>query len=187
MNFNRQYPAKSNIRLSRILPPLLLLPLFVTPWDVTGLIYWMICAIAALHALFSLRHMSGHCAAWKEFLRPLLTVVIFAAAVAVGFAVEQASKRYAQNLAAQLQRACKEQGRCPAAPEGWQVQGKFARSGYGHWTFVYLTNAGRNEFGLWVHRRNENEICIHGGSTIELSEVRSLFCKGDTNVPSSAF
>lgn len=187
MQFDQAHPAKSNIRLSRILPPLLLLPLFVTPWDVTGLIYWMICAIAALHALFSLRPMFGHRAAWKEFLRPLLTVVIFTAAVAVGFAVEQASSRYAANLAAHLQRACQQQGRCPAVPEGWPVQGKFSRSSYGHWTLVYLTNAGRDEFGLWVHRRNENEVCFHGGSAIELSEVKSLFCNSDTNVPSSRF
>lgn len=187
----------SKVSLSQILPPLLLLPLFVTPWDVTGLFYWIICGIAALHALFKLlwslfrlsksNPSASSLPAWKTNLQPLLTVAIFASAVVVGFIVEEATSRYAEDLASRLQSSCKERGRCPPTPEGWRVEGKFAHSNYGHWTFVYATNAEQSEFGLWIHKRNENEKCIHGGSTIKLSEVLSVFCKSDPKVSSNLF
>lgn len=187
-------PSISNILLSQILPPLLMLPLFVVPWDLY-LLYWIICGLAALIALSNLLgSLSGlkrsnpsasYLPAWNVNLRSLLTVVIFTVAVAAGFAVERASGRYAEELAARLQRACKERGRCLHAPEGWRAQGNSARSNYGHWSFTYVTNAEQSEFGLWIHMRNEAEKCIHGGSTIPLSEIRSLFCNSDPKAPSS--
>lgn len=195
MEPDTEKPSKSNVSFSQVLPPLLLLPLFVMPWDATGLFYWIICWIAALGALLALlRNLSGlgksnpstgRFPAWKTNLRPLLTVAIFATAVAVGFIVEAASSRYTEELASHLQRECKERGRCSPAPEGWRVEGEFARSSHGHWRFTYVTNAEQSEFGLWVYRRNENEKCIHGGSTINLSEVLSVHCRSDPKVPSS--
>jgi len=179
-------PAKNQsalvVIISQVLPPLLLLPLFMFPWDLI-LIYWIVCGVAALSALSNLS--TKRALGWKENLRSLLTVAIFAAAFATGFVVESASGRYAEELASRLQRECKDQGRCPSAPEGWLMDGKLARSSYGHWTFTYVTNAEQSEFGLWIHMHNEVEKCIHGGSTISLSEVRSLFCKSDPKTPSS--
>lgn len=179
-------PAKDQpiliVIISQVLPPLLMLPLFMFPWDLI-LIYWIVCGIAALSALSNLsaRRLLG----WKANLRSLLTVTVFAAAVAAGFAIEAASSRYAEELASHLQRACKERGRCLPAPEGWRVQGNLARSNHGHWTFTYVTNAEQSEFGLWVHMHNEVEKCIHGGSAIPLNEIRSLFCNSDPKTPSS--
>jgi len=179
-------PAKDQsilvVIISQVLPPLLMLPLFMFPWDLI-LIYWIVCGMAALSALSNLsaRRVLG----WKANLRSLLTVTIFAAAVAAGFAVEAASSRYADELTASLQRACKERGRCLAVPEGWRAQRNLARSNHGHWTFTYVTNVEQSEFGLWVHMHNEVEKCIHGGSTIPLSEIRSLFCNSDPKTPSS--
>lgn len=197
MKSDMEQPSPSNAPFSQILPPLLMLPLFVMPWDVTGLVYWMMCATAALISLFSLlwslsglkktNPSTGRLPAGKANLRPLLTVAIFAAAVTAGFVVELATSRYADNLATRLQRSCKDRGRCLPAPEGWPVQGKFARSSYGHWTFVYVTNAEQSEFGLWIHRRNENEKCIQGGSALNLSEVISVDCKSDPEVRSHVF
>ena len=197
MKPDTEKPSESNISLSQILPPLLLLPLFVMPWDVTGLFYWIVCGIAALIALFNLLgSLSGlrrpdptasHLAAWQANLRPLLTIAIFTVAVASGFAVEASTNRYAEELASRLQRSCKEQGRCLPAPEGWRAEGKYAHSDYGHWKFTYVTNADQSEFGLWIYMRNEVEKCIHGGSTINLSEVRSVYCRSDPEVPSSTW
>ncbi len=180
--------------VSQILPALLMLPLFVIPWDL-GFLYWIVCGFATLIALFNLLgSLSGLRApnpsaslipVWKANLRPLLTIAIFFAAVAVAFAVEAASGRYAEELALRLQSACKERGRCLTVPEGWRMEGKYARSNYGHWTFTYVTNAEQNEFGLWIHMHNEHEKCIHGGSAIRVSEVISLFCNSDPKAPSS--
>lgn len=179
-------PAKNQsilvVIISQVLPPLLMLPLFMFPWDLI-LIYWIVCGVAALSALSNLS--ARRPLRWKANLRSLLTVTIFAAAVAAGYAVEAASSRYAEELTASLQRACKERGRCLAVPEGWRVQGNLARSNHGHWSFTYVTNAEQSEFGLWIHMHNEVEKCIHGGSAIPLSEIRSLFCNSDPKTPSS--
>lgn len=167
----------------QVLPPLLLLPLFVMPWDVTGLVYWIACGIAALISLPNL--LGSRPLTSKASLRPLLTVVLFVAAVATGFVVEEASNRYAEELATHLQHACKTRGRCLLAPEGWRREGKYARSSYGHWTFTYVTNTNQSEFGLWIHMRNEVENCVQGGSAISLQEVGAVFCNSDANVPAS--
>ena len=168
--------------VGQILPPLFMLPLFVMPWDNPEVIYWLICGIAALISLANLLLWSLSASrrpAWK--VRSQLTVAIFSAAVVVGYVVQAESDRYVKNLASDLQRACKDSGRCLPAPKGWRVEGKIAHANHGHWELAYLTNADKSEFGLWVHRSYENEKCIHGGSTINLSEVLTLFCDSDSS------
>lgn len=181
-------PQSKNLT-GQILPPLFLLPLFAMPWDATTLIYWMACGIAALVSMFSLlfglfrarpsNSSAGCLPAWRANLRALLAAVIFVAAAATAFAVDAAANRYAADLASRLQGICQAQQRCLPAPEGWRREGKFARSDFGHWTFSYLTNADQSEFGLWIHRRHEDEKCIHGGHRVPLGEVISVDCKGE--------
>lgn len=181
--------AKPRIPLGQFLPPLLLLPLFAAPLDATTIIYWMTCAVASFISAFNLLARIGKpdAGGWNTALRPLLTIALYVAAVATAFAVDAAAGRHADALAQALQRTCQERGRCPDAPEGWRVEGKYARATYGHWKFTYVTNAPKNEFGLWIYMRNEDEKCIHGGSTVPLSEKLSVYCKSDPEVRSSSF
>lgn len=197
MTSDTEKQSKPPIPFAQILAPMLMLPLFMTPMDVGGLVYWLVCAIAAFISLFILlwrlirprkaNLSAGSPLVWRVTLRPLLTVIIFAAAVAVGFIVELAASRYAADLVTHLQHACRDKGQCLPAPEGWSVDGKYARSRYGHWAFVYITNTRQSEFGLWIHRRNEDETCVHGGRTIPVSAVFSVYCKSEPGVLSNSF
>lgn len=126
--------------------------------------------------------------------RPLLTILIVSGAYGAGLMVQTDSERYAKELVAALQRACKEQGRCPAAPEGWQLDERYAqgdrrrvRATHGHWSFTYVTNPERSEFELWIQKTAEVAKCAHGGSSIALSEWDSLFCASDTKLPLNSF
>lgn len=190
-------PTGAKFAFKKILPPLLLLPLWITPWDVGGLIYWMLGAMAALVSLLNLLLLAfkrggrgvteNYPPFWLVGLRSLLTLAIFCVAVLAGLAVDAAASQHADELARRLQQQCQAQGRCPTVPDGWRVDGKIARSSYGHWKLAYVTNASQSEFGLWVHRRNENEQCVHGGSAVALSRTASVACQHDPNVRSSSY
>lgn len=176
-------------------PPLLLLPLFMAPFNELGLVLWMVGVLAALISVPSLlimmvrKGMGGRLFRWETMTRPLLTILIVSGAFMVGLMVQADSDRYAQKLVAALQRACKEQGRCPDAPEGWQLDARYAqgdhrrvRATHGHWNFTYVTNPERSEFELWIRKAAEVSKCFHGGSSIALSERDSLFCDNDSKL-----
>lgn len=179
--------------IRQITPPLLLLPLFDAPWDASGLFWWMIGVPAATVSLFTLlfgisRTEPGQpTIRWESMLRPVLTIAIVSGATATGLLVLSNTEQYVGELASSLQRACKDQGRCPVAPRGWRTEGRYGYSTKGHWRLTYVANSSSSEFGLWVGKDRDNELCIHGGSLIALSEIKSVHCKSDPNVPSRAF
>lgn len=192
--------SKPLILIQQVGPPLLLLPLFMASFDATWLFVWIAGVISVLISAFSLLTLmvrndaGGRFFRWETMTRPLLTILIVSGAYGVGLMVQASSERYAKGLVAALQRACKEQGRCPAAPEGWQLDGRYAqgdhrrvRATHGHWSFIYVTNPERSEFELWIRKATEVEKCAHGGSSIVLSERDSLFCVSDTKLPLNSF
>lgn len=184
---------KSPEMIRQITPPLLLLPLFDASFDVSGLFWWMIGIPAAAISLFTLllgisRTEAGQpTIRWETMLRPVLTILIASSAFCVGLLVQSNTEQYVIELASSLQRACKDKGRCPAAPDGWRTEGKFSHSAKGHWRLTYVANSSSSEFGLRVNKGRDNELCIHGGSSIALSEIKSIHCSSDPNVPFRAF
>jgi hypothetical protein len=64
-----------------------------------------------------------------------------------------------------------------------QLQGNQARATRGHWSFRYVTDASRSEFGLLIHENYETERCIYGGASIDLVEFGSVHCQSDPKVP----
>ena len=187
------------IPVSQILPPLLLLPLFMAPFDELGIVLWMIGLLAALISILSLlvrmARKEERVYPWETMPRPLLTILIVSGAFGVGLVVQADSERYAHELVTVLQRACKEQGRCPVAPEGWQLDKRYARGDHrrvrathGHWSFTYVTNPKRSEFEVWIHKAKEVEKCAHGGSLIALSEWDApFFCDQDSKLHLNSF
>ena len=184
------------IPASQILPPLLLLPLFMVPFDEGGIVLWMIGLLAVLISTLSLlvrmARREERVYPWETMPRPLLTILIVCGAFGVGLLVQADSKRYVQELAAALQRACMEQARCPDAPDGWQLDERYApgdhrriRTTRGHWHLTYITSPERDEFELWIRKATEVEICIHGGRLITISERDSLFCASNSKLPLS--
>jgi hypothetical protein len=181
--------------IQQVGPPLLLLPLFIASFDATWLFVWIAGVISALISVASLLTLivrndaGGRFFRWETMTRPLLTILIVSGAYGAGLMVQADSERYAKELLAALQRACKEQGRCPAAPEGWQLDERYAqgdhrrvRMTHGHWSFTYVTNPERSEFELWIQKAAEVAKCAHGGWSIALSERDSLFCDNDSKL-----
>ena len=177
---------------SQTLPPLLLLPLFVMPLDSPSLILWIISGIAAIYSLLSLlsslfRLIRKNKTAdlppfWNVYLRSSLTLGLFVAAIGALAVKSSLAERYTTGLVSALQSSCRAQGRCPTEPEGWQRDGRSARSIYGYWHFIYITNDTRDEFALRIIKATENEICVYGGAKVALREVSSVQCpdtKGD--------
>lgn len=179
------------IFMRQVAPPLLLLPLFVASFDVTWLVAWMLGGMAALLSVITLGSRlitagrSERAFAFKPatMTRPLLTVLIVPAALAVASLTEANADRYGIQLIAALQHVCKQQGQCPVVPEGWRQQGKYALGKHGHWDFTYVTNPARSEFGLVIHKNWETERCIYGGTSIELIELGSVQCRSDPQLP----
>jgi hypothetical protein len=114
---------------AQVLPPLLLLPLFVMPVEVFTSLYWLVGALAALLSITTLakvarRPRAGEPARDRMLaLRPGLTVGIFTVAAIVGFGQggndSAAADTFARELARATRAACLRDGKCPQAPEGW--------------------------------------------------------------------
>jgi hypothetical protein len=114
---------------AQVLPPLLLLPLFVMPVEVFTSLYWMAGAGAALISIMALARMARRWRAgepprdWIPALRPGLTVGIFTVAAIVGFRQggddSAAADAFARELARAARAACLRDAKCPQAPEGW--------------------------------------------------------------------
>lgn len=187
--------------IQQVGPPLLLLPLFIASFDATWLFVWIAGVISALISVSFLltimvrNGVGGRFFRWETMTRPLLTILIVSGAFGVGLVVQADSERYAHELVTVLQRACKKQGRCPVAPEGWQLDERYARGDHrrvrathGHWIFTYVTNPKRNEFELLIYKAKEVEKCAHGGSLIALSEWDApFFCDQDSKLHLNSF
>jgi hypothetical protein len=180
------------ILLRQAVPPLLLLPLLALSFDAGGLMLWLFGAGAALvsagRVLMNLPLGAWKSAwSWESMLRPCLTLAIVAVAVVTANVRERRSAQAVVDLVAALQAACRSEDRCPAAPSGWAVAEKYARSEAGNWRLTYVTGAGGAEYGLWINKGRENELCIHGGKAMDVTEVKSIHCRSDEKVRSRAF
>lgn len=164
--------ARTSALVAQVIPPALLLVLFIAPWDAAWLGFWMAGALAAtLSALgltvrLAMKRTGGTepLFEWRTMTRPVLTIAIVAAAAAMAALFEAEAARYADVLIAQLQQSCKARTRCPAAPEGWTTSHGHAFNRHGRWSFTYLTDASRTQFALFVHKRSEQELCIYGSA-----------------------
>jgi hypothetical protein len=114
---------------AQVLPPLLLLPLFVMPAEVITSLYWLAGFVAALISITTLvkvarKPNAGEPARdWIRALRPALTLGIFT--VAATFGLEQgkddsaAADTFAREVARATRATCVRDGKCPLAPAGW--------------------------------------------------------------------
>ena len=119
---NRSVQAYLNVLAwaGRLLPPLLLLPLFVMPFDVMTAMVWFIGGIAALYSIAGLLKKQER----RNKIRPGLTLIIFS----TGFvymlnhtaAVRDEIDAMARQSAQAAQAGCNDAGTCPDLPPGWQ-------------------------------------------------------------------
>lgn len=165
----------------QILPPMLLLPLFSTPFDIFVSLYWFIGGIAAIVSLTSLGNsFSGGDA--NEFrlrqLRPALTLLVFVAAASymarTSAQLERKADAIGREVAAQMQHECQRLKKCPQAPAGWTIEHQRVFLPLEFMQLAYTTTDAQSRFTIRVFHRMEDELVIEGGVFGQLRESRRM-------------
>ena len=154
----------------RIVPPLLLLPLFKINFDIFTSLIWLVCGIAAIQSLINLFKKDD----LKSKVRPALTFIIFFSAAIYMFNhtanVQNEIDNLARATASIVQATCKSEGICPESPPDWQrahdrvcTRVEFMRACYSR----YEDNL---KFYIRVRHSIDNKLLIRGGVNIELLE-----------------
>jgi len=160
---------------ARIIPPLLLLPLFKVPFEVFTSLIWLVCGIATIQSLYNLFKK------WdmKSKIRPALTVIIFFSAATYMFnhtvSVRKEIDNIARAAASNVQTTCKSEGVCPESPQGWQkdrsdrvcTRVEFMRA-------CYIRPEDNLKFLIRVRHSIDDTLLIQGGVNDELQEERLL-------------
>ena len=169
---------------AQVLPPLLLLPLFVMPVEVFTSLYWMAGFVAALLSVVTLSRLSAKPKAGapakdrSRALRPALTLVIFAAAAFVGFRQgagdSAAADAFARDAAREVRAACVRDGKCPEAPSGWDRKPgeRVIRTVAGR--RVEYRRLDEGAFLITVRHPLEEMLEIRGGVQAEVEEKRVI-------------
>lgn len=174
-------PAGPFFMAKQILPPMLLVPLFCTPFDVIVSLYWFVGAIAATVSLWRLtRSFLARDA--RQFrnrsLRPALTLLIFVAAAtymaAKSAKLERKADTIGREVATRIQQECQRLAKCPQAPDGWKIEHQRAFLTVDFMRLSYTTDDAKTRFTIRVVHRMEDELVIEGGVPGPLHESRRL-------------
>lgn len=160
--------------LGRIAPPLLLLPLFVIPFDIFTSLIWLVCGIAAV---FSIYNLFKKRAAIRN-IRPALTIIIFFSAAIYMFNHTANVHNEIDNLAfataSVVQATCNSERVCPEPPPGWQMDRGRACTKVKFMRACYHRYEDDLRFMIRVQHSMGSELLIRGGVNIELLEDRIL-------------
>ena len=160
--------------LERIAPPLLLLPLFIIPFDIFTSLIWLACGIAVVVSLYNLCKRGNV----NRKVRPALTIIIFFSAAIYMFNHTANVQNEIDNLAfataSIVQATCNSEGACPEPPLGWQMDRGRACTRVEFMRACYNRYEDNLKFMIRVQHSMGNELLIRGGVNIELQKDRVL-------------
>lgn len=168
--------------LKQVLPPLLVLPLAITPPDLPTAILWLIgwlaCAVSVINLIRMLirsRHLGR--SAFKPSVRPILTIVfMLLALISIQISLAQATD-FGRKTAQDIQRRCHAEKVCPASISGWSprrdafvsetVAGALAK-----YRVLYGVSPDRKQFNIFVRYGLDSGLLFTGGVDEELRESK---------------
>lgn len=165
----------------QVLPPMLLLPLFVTPFDIFVSLYWFAGGIAALISFWQLLKSFFTRAAEVNRLRRLrsaLTLLVFASAATymtiTSHHLERKVNAIGREVAKRIQDECIRMKQCPQAPDGWRTENQRVFLPVDFMQLAYFVTDENTRFTIRVIYRMEDELVIEGGVSNVLRETRRL-------------
>ncbi len=160
--------------LTKLVPPLLLLPLFIIPFDIFTSLLWLVCGIAAVVSLYNLCKRADI----NRKIRPILTIIIFFSAAIYMFNHTANVQNEIDNLAlatASIVRAtCDSEGACPEQPPDWIIDRGRACTKVEFMRACYHRYEDNLKFMIRVQHSMGNELLIRGGVNIDLQKDRVL-------------
>ena len=179
-------PPKSGILtlLGQLLPPLLLAPLIVIPFDFITILLWLVAAICLLVSIVSavIRLLTigfGAASQRRErllrLIRPMLTIVVACTVhVCVQHSIYLAEHEVAV-LASSIQSEGRRAGTYPEALPGWSAGTEFgntcSRRSFGwttDYTATYVATEARDGFTLSLRLDKDTSLILRGGLQTEL-------------------
>ncbi len=156
--------------ITRLVPPFLLLILFVTPFDVMSILIWLVCGCAAVVSLTSLFKNRDI----KSRVRPALTIVIFFSAAIYMYyhsaSVQNEIDNLARDTASVVQATCNSEGVCPESPPGWQRDHDRVCTRVEFMSACNTRYEDNLKFFIRVRHSMENKLLIRGGVNFALQE-----------------
>ena len=158
-----------------LIPPALLLPLFLVPVGVGSAIFWVVGVVAWAVSLVGLARDLWRNARRRARpigrgnIRQVLVLLIVTGAFLNARMGLGAARRYGRGVAEQVEAICQAQGRCPDKPIGWPEQADGRRSittiGRFAWRYhlVYLVAPDRQTFRVWLRLNIDSHLEFSGG------------------------
>jgi len=166
--------------LGQILPPLLILPLAITPPDFPMAILWIIGWLASVVSLINLLRMLVRSrrlgfSAFKPSVRPILTIIFMLfAQLSIQMSVARANE-FGRKAAQEIQRRCHAEQVCPASILDWSprsdafVSETFAGA-WAKYRVLYSVSGDRKQFSVLVRHDLDRGLLFIGGVDKELHE-----------------
>jgi len=177
----RRYQEKSSVFnwVSIILPPLLLTPLTVIPFDLGTVFFWM---PAVVVFPVSVWHIAKFAAAGqsKRLIRPVLAVCVIVGVMVLLGASRQSADEFGRAIAREADQHCKANGYCPEMVKGLrcleradrgdcEVRAEYGDYGAKYWV-AYTLLKDRSSFRVRVRHDIDQSLILYGSVQDALKE-----------------
>jgi len=166
--------------IGQIIPPLLILPLAITPPDFPmaflWIIGWLACAVSLINLVRMLirsRHLGR--SAFKPSMRPMLTIVFMLFAhLSIQMSLARANE-FGRKTAQEINRRCHVEQLCPTSISGWSPRSDAFLSetfagALAKYRVLYSVSGDRKQFSVLVRHDLDRSLLFIGGVDKELHE-----------------
>ena len=162
--------------LFQIVPPLLMLGMFVITTNGTSLVFLV--GLLVLPVLVSLISFIARLIFYKKrkyyLVRPALTIAVFALVLVIADWTYKAALDQTVSEARIIHRQCNENAACPENPAGWRIDGSsISRSDLGFWLkYTALYSYHQQRFNIRLYRGPDLGDNVTGGVNLPFTVFR---------------